>query len=660
VHVSTRHFEVGTAVRTPLLVALGGVVGVAVLSYVVPPGAASRETLLAVVLMAAPLAALGACVLAALTVPAHRSGPWRLLCAAAALAVLGQLHRHTGAGSELSALHFLSNVAATALFAGAVGWLLRQRTCGRTLELALDAALVLTAVGVAALRWYNLDWTIASALPGNTAVFAAALAAGAAGVVGIVLVIARSEASGRKFAAAGTATLPLAVAGTALGISVLPLASMHGADTASGLCCMPTEIAGLAFVLGWLGLAAAGLRALRPDPADHDLVGTIAAASRARLVVAPLAALLMGSVALDSAVNTPITDTVAAGLSLLGILLAVRLSHLLFATRSYSAEQLELAHSVALIEVSHALSGTRQLDETLALVSRWAVRLLDGKAAVIELLMPDGETLELHAVYGLPNEMLGLQFPVEGSFTGWVVRHGRTRATENASLDPLLHAASVPYLAGLPLASVPLRYSNTTLGALSCVGRRRFTATDLDLLGAFADQAAVAIENARLFRQVHQLSITDPLTGLVNRRQLDRDLAREFAAARRGRRLIAVMFDVDRFKAFNDRHGHLAGDEALRGFAAALSSLMRTMNVAARFGGDEFLVLLADTGAEGAGIFIEHVRSSFPGPDAVGYMRELSVSAGYAEYRADMQQPEDLIAAADAALYLNKARSDSR
>jgi diguanylate cyclase (GGDEF)-like protein len=435
------------------------------------------------------------------------------------------------------------------------------------------------------------------------------------------------------------------------------LVATAGGDTAVGSCCTLGGAAAPAFVLGWISLAYAAIESLGPEPPEAQPIETIAAGSRARLFAAPMAAVLLGTLAVDSAVNGPLGYAVASGMGVLGTLVALRLGHLLYATRNHSSDQLALAQSLALIEVSRALSGMRQLDETLALVTRWAVRLLDGRAAVIELLMPDNETLELHAVYGLPNEMLGLTFPVEGSFTGWVVRNGRPRSTDNARLDPLLHAASLPYLGGSPLASVPLRYSDTTLGALSCVSSRPFSAADLDLLGAFADQAAVAIENARLFRQVHQLSITDPLTGLSNRRQLERDLSREFAAARRGRRLIAAMFDLNRFKAYNDRYGHLAGDEALRLFGAALRSLTRTMNVSARYGGDEFIVLLTDSDAAGAAIFIERVKAAFPGPFAEGQLAELSVCGGYAEYIPEMAGPEDLIAAADAALYLHKPRA---
>jgi diguanylate cyclase (GGDEF)-like protein len=217
-----------------------------------------------------------------------------------------------------------------------------------------------------------------------------------------------------------------------------------------------------------------------------------------------------------------------------------------------------------------------------------------------------------------------------------------------------MSSVSLQYLGNSPVAAVPLRYRDETLGVLWCISDYPLDATELALLGALAEQAAVAIENARLFHEVHILSLTDPLTGMPNRRQLEKDLYREFAAARRGRRLVVVMFDLNGFKQYNDRYGHLAGDEAIRMFANALTAEMRTMNMAGRYGGDEFTAVLADADRVGAEVFIERVRHRFPGPNATLRENELGVAAGLAEYVPEMASPDELLAAADAALYREK------
>lgn len=152
--------------------------------------------------------------------------------------------------------------------------------------------------------------------------------------------------------------------------------------------------------------------------------------------------------------------------------------------------------------------------------------------------------------------------------------------------------------------------------------------------------------------QAEQLALTDELTGLPNRRHAHLFLALEFEAARRGRRLTVVLFDVDHLKEYNDRHGHAAGDEALRRFARSLADVTRGMNLSARFGGDEFLTILSAADAEGALAFVERVRDRLAAVQpAAGRM---TISAGIAEYRADQGSVDELLAAADAALYAAK------
>lgn len=153
-------------------------------------------------------------------------------------------------------------------------------------------------------------------------------------------------------------------------------------------------------------------------------------------------------------------------------------------------------------------------------------------------------------------------------------------------------------------------------------------------------------------------ALTDPLTGIPNRRYADLALAREFAGAQRGRVLSLALFDLDRFKAYNDRHGHRAGDQALRSFASALMANTRRMNLSARYGGEEFLAILSSTPATGAEVFAGRVREDLAAaPPQAG---PLTVSVGIAQYRAAMSSPEDLMEAADRALYEAKTSGRDR
>lgn len=163
----------------------------------------------------------------------------------------------------------------------------------------------------------------------------------------------------------------------------------------------------------------------------------------------------------------------------------------------------------------------------------------------------------------------------------------------------------------------------------------------------------------RLWRDqalTERMALTDALTGLPNRRHALLTLEREFAAAQRDRRLAVVIFDIDRFKEYNDRNGHVAGDRALRVVASTILAHTRRMNLSARIGGDEFLSVLSDTDESGAVSFANRVRAALraAGPEAGG----LTLSCGVAAHSPEMPDVDALLAAADRALY--EAKNDGR
>ncbi len=155
---------------------------------------------------------------------------------------------------------------------------------------------------------------------------------------------------------------------------------------------------------------------------------------------------------------------------------------------------------------------------------------------------------------------------------------------------------------------------------------------------------------------VEDLALTDILTRLPNRRHARIFLENEFGAAERGRALAVVLFDLDEFKKYNDDYGHQAGDEALQRFGEILVATTRKMNLSARFGGEEFLSILAGSDDDGAMIFAERVRESLANAHLTH--GRLTVSAGIAAYHPSMRSPDELIAAADLALY--RAKRDGR
>jgi diguanylate cyclase (GGDEF)-like protein/PAS domain S-box-containing protein len=179
---------------------------------------------------------------------------------------------------------------------------------------------------------------------------------------------------------------------------------------------------------------------------------------------------------------------------------------------------------------------------------------------------------------------------------------------------------------------------------------------------AVAERFSLALANLKLREMLRNQSIRDPLTGLFNRRYLEESLDRELHRASRKQRNVAlIMIDLDHFKRFNDTFGHPAGDALLREFAAILKRRVRGGDVACRFGGEEFALIIGETSAAGACICVEQIRQDIKQLN-VHYMGQplgtVTLSAGVAVFPGDGQTAEDLVRAGDTALY--RAKSEGR
>lgn len=168
----------------------------------------------------------------------------------------------------------------------------------------------------------------------------------------------------------------------------------------------------------------------------------------------------------------------------------------------------------------------------------------------------------------------------------------------------------------------------------------------------------------RAERELAQLAATDALTGVANRRMLDQSLRHEwFRAQRSGQPMSVMMIDADHFKAFNDRHGHPAGDQALKTLARVIiENVRRPADLVARYGGEEFSVILAETDSHGAQQIAEHIRQAVEQlPPVDGAERPMTVSIGIATWTAASEMTlEQLLFAADKALYQAKEGGRNR
>jgi two-component system cell cycle response regulator len=324
------------------------------------------------------------------------------------------------------------------------------------------------------------------------------------------------------------------------------------------------------------------------------------------------------------------------------------------------ARELTLLRADSLSQLLHALVDGLRESYSLDAVS---VVLLDPQHEVRHLLVAGGDRPEefkhiffVDSLVGLAPQLAVLHKPWLGPFVG---------------AD---HHLLFPGAANLKSAAlVPLPRKDRATGAL-CFGSRdpaRFTRHHgTDFLAHLGAVAAVCIENAVNRARLLRAGITDFLTGWHNRRYLQQRLKEELARAqRRGGTIACLMIDIDRFKSINDGYGHLAGDSALKEVAHRIEAQIRSMDTAARFGGDELAILLPEAGAPEAARLAERIREVIAAlPFALNSQisRNLTVSVGVASVspgrdETDLKALADrLVADADAALYRAKALGRNR
>ena len=285
----------------------------------------------------------------------------------------------------------------------------------------------------------------------------------------------------------------------------------------------------------------------------------------------------------------------------------------------------------------------------------------------MDIRLVDEEAGELVAIYARDanaDEMMNFRIPIDQGVTGWVVRHNQAQLVNDMNADPrVVQVPGTP--AGEPQASmvVPLQVMGRVSGVLSLdrLGGRTFNEFELELARLFANQAAIAIQNARSYKEMELQAISDGLTGIHNYRHFQESLAAEVSRADRyGEVFCLLMMDLDHFKSVNDTVGHQRGDEVLRAVAAVLRRCSRESDYLARYGGEEFTVILPRTALTEACAVAQRICDQVREIDAGAAGVRVSMSIGVAAFPESARDKDDLLGAADAALMRAKALGRDR
>lgn len=323
--------------------------------------------------------------------------------------------------------------------------------------------------------------------------------------------------------------------------------------------------------------------------------------------------------------------------------------------RLYTLEQRRSRQLEAINAIARQTTAVLNLDELLGKVCDLMLQTFPVDHVVVMLLDED-EHLSVRAHKGKLTPILpqGAALPVGTGMGMRSLELGKTVVENEVAFIPHYLASFVETRSEM---CVPLIFFGEKLGVLmlESANPHNFTQEDVPPLESVADICAGAIQNAHYFEKAQQLAYIDGLTGIYNRRYFEMQIATEIErASRYDGRLAIIMIDIDHFKRLNDEFGHLLGDEVLRQVSAVFGQQLRKVDVVCRYGGEEFAILVPQTSGGNAMEVAEKLRRMVEGYRFPGVPVKVTISAGVAEFPTHGRTRDELVAAADAALYVSK------
>ncbi|HOI89330.1 MAG TPA: diguanylate cyclase [Candidatus Rifleibacterium sp.] len=309
-----------------------------------------------------------------------------------------------------------------------------------------------------------------------------------------------------------------------------------------------------------------------------------------------------------------------------------------------------------LYEVGKAISSELDFRKLQNMILEIVVKVVKAEKGSLMLLDDAEKSLTIGVAVGLSEEITrDTRLEIGESVAGWVVKNRRPLFAGNVETDPTFQSIKKKNIRTGTMMCVPLTAKDKILGTLN-ISRSEpdsFSEKDFELFVNLANQAAIAIDNARLYRY----AVTDEMTRLYNHRYFQQRLDEEIQRADRYENHVSlIILDVDHFKRFNDTFGHPEGDRALKAVARLIEKNVREIDIPARYGGEEFVVICPEKNGEGSLIPAERIRTAIESFDfrINGEPVSLTVSLGVSCYPDAAKSKADLIQKADFALYYSK------
>ncbi len=331
---------------------------------------------------------------------------------------------------------------------------------------------------------------------------------------------------------------------------------------------------------------------------------------------------------------------------------------------SVRGEQREAGEIAVFHELGKALTSSLQLDQVLRTIMEKIDEFL--RPDTWSLLLVDEAKQDLYfelAVGKGAQALKDVRIKMGQGIAGWVAQNDEAVIVPDVSKDTRFFSKvdEKTKMETRSIVAVPVRYRDHCLGVIeliNCVEREGFMERDLALLEALADFAAIALENARHVKRIHELTITDDCTSLYNARHMDFILETEiYRSQRYGYEFSVVFIDLDHFKNINDTHGHLIGSKLLAEVGQIVKSACRRIDFAFRYGGDEFVIVLPQASKENAFVVARRLHKLIGEKHWLtneGLDIHFTASIGVASFPSDAKTKVELLHLADEAMYAVK------